>query len=86
MNERGFTALWVIRYEDGAEEAAYHEELALQQGLQQARDQTDTDPSETQKALGDYQQGELRAFGLTLAIENPKGHVRSGESKDGNKW
>ncbi|MGL5450964.1 MAG: hypothetical protein ACRDBT_00910, partial [Aeromonas sp.] len=54
--------------------------------LQQARELTDTDPTDEQKQSGDYQQGELSAFGLELAIENPKGHVRSGTSQDGNKW
>lgn len=76
----------IIEGEEDPEEIAHQEALAQQEALDLAREQTDTDPSEAQKVLGDYQQGELSAFGLTLAIENPKGHVRSGESKDGNKW
>ncbi|MGL5453072.1 MAG: hypothetical protein ACRDBT_11960, partial [Aeromonas sp.] len=45
----------------------------LEDDLQQARELTDTDPTDEQKQSGDYQQGELSAFGLELAIENPKG-------------
>lgn len=76
----------IIEGEGDPEEIAHQEVLAQQEALDLAREQTDTDPSEAQKVLGDYQQGELSAFGLTLAIENPNGHVRSGESKEGNKW
>lgn len=57
-----------------------------EQALQQAREQTDTDPTDEQKDDGDYQKGELSAFGLDLAIENPKGHVRSGKSESGDEW
>jgi hypothetical protein len=57
-----------------------------EQALQQAREQTDRDPTDEQKVSGDYQKGELNAFGLTLAIENPKGHVRSGKNEGGDEW
>ncbi|WMC11768.1 hypothetical protein PU634_05215 [Oceanimonas pelagia] len=57
-----------------------------EQALQKAREQTDTDPTDRQKENGDYQKGELSAFSLELVIENPKGHVRSGKSENGDEW
>ncbi|MGL5224877.1 MAG: hypothetical protein ACRC8Q_06045, partial [Aeromonas sp.] len=68
------------------EEPTTPTDAQLEDDLQQAREMTDADPTDKQKQSGDYQQGELSAFGLDLAIENPKWHVRSGTSKDGNKW
>lgn len=62
------------------------DEVDPEQALQQAREQTDTDPTDEQKENGDYQKGELSAFGLDLVIENPKGHVRSGKSANGDEW
>lgn len=54
--------------------------------IEAARQGTETNPSEAQKESGDYDKGEVEIHGLTVAIENPKGSERSGESQDGDKW
>ncbi|MBK1691068.1 hypothetical protein [Ectothiorhodospira mobilis] len=54
--------------------------------LEQARQSTDTDPSEAEKESGDYAKGEVEIHGLTVAIENPKGSERSGTTQDGEAW
>lgn len=54
--------------------------------IEAARQGTDTDPTEAQKESGEYAKGEVDIHGLTVAIENPKGSERSGESQDGDKW
>lgn len=46
----------------------------------------DTDPSEEQKAAGNYRKGHVTVQGLRLTIENPKGSVRRGCSKSGKEW
>lgn len=59
---------------------------ATQSELEQARELTDINPTEQQKSDGDYQTGEISMFGLDLAIENPKGSVRSGKDNLGEEW
>lgn len=59
---------------------------ATQSELEQARELTDTNPTEQQKSDGNYQTGEISMFGLNLAIENPKGSVRSGKDNLGEEW
>jgi len=56
-----------------------------EQALEQAREDTDTDPTDEQKESGDYEKGDFKAFGLDITIENSKGSERSGES-DGKPW
>lgn len=59
----------------------------VQDDLDEARAQTETDPTEKQKESGEYAKGELSAFGLDIVIENPKGSVRSKKSKtSGEEW
>ena len=43
-------------------------------------------PSIAQKTAGNYRMGHVRLHGLDVTIENPKGSIRSGTSKDGHKW
>ena len=45
-----------------------------------------TSPTEPQKHVGNYQKVHLNIDGLNISIENPKGSIRSGISKDGKKW
>ncbi|HAR08024.1 MAG TPA: hypothetical protein DCR98_06380, partial [Cobetia sp.] len=54
--------------------------------LEQARQATDTEPTEEEKESGDYAKGEVEIHGLTLAIENPKGSERSGTTQEGEAW
>lgn len=54
--------------------------------IEQARQATDTEPTEAEKENGDYAKGEIEIHGLTVAIENPKGSERSGTTQEGEAW
>lgn len=43
-------------------------------------------PTDAQKAVGNYRKVHLNLDGFRISIENPKGSVRSGTSPDGTKW
>jgi len=43
-------------------------------------------PSKAQKDAGNYKKLHIHAHGLRISIENPRGSIRSGVSKDGKKW
>lgn len=45
----------------------------------------DAEPTEAQKAVGNYKKGHIRIHGLDVTIENPKGSDRTGIS-DGKQW
>ena len=44
------------------------------------------EPSDAQKAAGNYKVGRMRVAGLDISIENPQGSVRRGTSADGTAW
>lgn len=44
------------------------------------------EPTPAQIKSGNYRKKEIAWCGLTLAIENPAGSVRSGTSRDGHSW
>lgn len=46
----------------------------------------DLNPTEAQKAAGNYRKAHITIHGLGIAIENPKGSERSGTGKDGKVW
>jgi len=54
--------------------------------LEQAAQETDTEPTEGQKEAGNYKKGKIKVSGLDIRIENPKGSERSGTDKTGRKW
>lgn len=54
--------------------------------LQRARDATETNPTEAQKESGRYPKGRVTFEGNKVALENPKGSVRSGVDPDGKPW
>lgn len=54
--------------------------------IQAAAKLTDISPSPEQIEAGNYRKGKVNLHGLTIAIENPQGSVRSGTSKQGRKW
>lgn len=54
--------------------------------MQQARKDTNTNPTEGQKRAGNYEKGEAHIQGMTLAIETPKGEMRTGVDSDGERW
>ena len=57
--------------------------LKYREAVKAAEEQTDQNPSEAQKKAGNYAKGKVTIDGLHIAIENPKGSIRSG--KDGNQ-
>jgi hypothetical protein len=44
------------------------------------------EPTEAQKEAGNYRKGHLNIQGLDIAIETPRGGVRSGTAPDGKTW
>lgn len=45
-----------------------------------------SEPTEAQKKAGNYKKGHIKAHGMDIAIENPKGSVREGTNPDGKPW
>ncbi|UCV14116.1 PLxRFG domain-containing protein [Quatrionicoccus australiensis] len=56
------------------------------QSIDQAAHQANTEPSEAQKAAGNYAKGHIKVGGLDIAVENPIGSTRSGTGPDGKAW
>lgn len=54
--------------------------------IEQARQATDTEPTDAEKDSGEYSQGEVSLLGLDIAIENPKGSERSSTTQEGEQW
>jgi hypothetical protein len=46
----------------------------------------DLDPTDGQKAAGNYRKGHIRVHGLDITIENPRGSYRVGVGSNGKKW
>lgn len=51
-----------------------------------AEQETDTNPTEAQKAAGNYKKGHVKIDGFDVSIENPKGSTRSGKDASGKEW
>lgn len=58
----------------------------IQQGIEAARAEVDTNPTEAQKEAGNYKKGHVIVDGYNITLENPKGSERTGTDKNGNKW
>lgn len=54
--------------------------------LQDAINETDTEPTEAQKKSGNYKKGHVKFGGYDYTIENPKGSYRSGVDEKGKEW
>lgn len=54
--------------------------------IEAAAQQTDVNPSDEQKAAGNYRKGKFWWNGLQIAIENPKGSIRRGKGENGKEW
>lgn len=52
----------------------------------EAAAETEQNPSDEQKASGNYRKGKFRLHGLSIAIETPKGAERRGKNRDGQAW
>ena len=44
------------------------------------------EPSDAQKAAGNYKLGRMRIAGLNISVENPQGSTRRGTDEDGRAW
>lgn len=64
----------------------YYRSSALRSAINTAAGQTDLSPSEEQREAGNYCKGKFPWNGLTIAIENPRGSIRRGNSKAGQSW
>lgn len=62
------------------------EPRSVQDDIQRAREEVDTNPSDAQKKAGNYAHGHLTLDGYEISIENPKGSVRSGKDANGKEW
>ncbi len=54
--------------------------------IEQAEQDTATEPTEAQKEAGNYKKGHIKIDGFDITIETPKGVVRSGVDEQGNPW
>lgn len=59
---------------------------ALQARVREARAKTDTNPSVAQAMAGNYRKGKVSIQGLPIAIENPRGSIRSNKDPNGPNW
>lgn len=56
------------------------------QQIEAARAEVAPAPTDAQKDAGNYKKGHLTLQGLNIALENPKGSIRSGTNQDGKAW
>lgn len=54
--------------------------------LIKARKEVDLNPTKAQKEASNYKVGRVTINGFKIAIENPKGSIRSGKDPNGKKW
>lgn len=58
----------------------------LSAALSRAEQKTETSLTDAQRASGKYTKGTLDWKGLKIAVETPKGEIRTGTGKDGKRW
>lgn len=58
----------------------------LASALARAEQRTETSLSDKQRETGRYEKGKMDWHGIPIAIENPKGSIRTGVGKDGKRW
>lgn len=58
----------------------------LSTALSRAEQKTETSLTDAQRASGKYTKGTLDWKGLKIAVETPKGEIRTGTGKDGKRW
>ncbi|MGE6293047.1 LPD38 domain-containing protein [Aeromonas media] len=54
--------------------------------IEAARAEVALEPTKAQKETGNYKKGHLKLQGLDIALENPRGSIRSGTNRDGKEW
>lgn len=63
-----------------------NEGRSIEQARRDARTRTLKEPSDEQKAAGNYPKGKFWWNGYEIAIETPKGAYRRGRDKSGEEW
>jgi hypothetical protein len=58
----------------------------IKKRIKQAEKETNTNPTEKQIEAENYKKGKVNINGYRIAIEQPKGSVRSGVDKNGKSW
>lgn len=58
----------------------------LKQRVENARKETNTEPSQAQALAGNYKKGTVSIHGMEVAIENPKGTDRTNKNPEGPAW
>lgn len=58
----------------------------LSDDIVNAANDTNTNPTDAQIQADNYKKGRVKLHGLDIAIENPKGSIRSGTDENGHKW
>ncbi len=58
----------------------------IDEQVQEAEAEVNTNPTEAQKEAGNYKKGHVQIGTFNVTIEQPKGSVRSGVDADGKKW
>ena len=59
---------------------------SIQEQVQAAEAEVNTNPTKAQKEAGNYKKGHVQIGTFNVTIEQPKGSVRSGVDANGNKW
>jgi len=58
----------------------------VKERIEKARGETNTAPTQAQATAGNYKKGKVSIDGVAIAIENPKGSVRSNKDPAGPAW
>lgn len=66
--------------------AASEPPAPTEEEIEQARQSTETEPTDEEKESGEYAKGDISLLGLDIAIENPKGSERSSTTQEGEQW
>ena len=64
----------------------FDKDSSIQSAVEAASAEVNPEPSEAQKAAGNYKMEHRRIDGYNISIENPKGSVRRGKDADGKEW
>ena len=59
---------------------------SVDEDLYNARNATNTEPTEGQIKAGNYKKGRVRINGYDITLENPKGSYRRGKDGNGKEW
>lgn len=66
--------------------AAHPVVFKIQERVNAAREKTNTNPTPAQAIAGNYKKGKVSIHGNPIAIENPKGSMRTNKDPNGPKW